>query len=419
MPKERNGADPNSHASDEQKRAKKAKLQQWLKSLDPDQRKKAIAALKRKQEQKKLARQDAASSPDSAPPRAVDADPPGASPALPPPRRESESARADQAASARVRKDLAGRTPSSRILPMRLYGMAKSRLLKKRVLAAMVVALLSLLCAGWILYMGAVRGVKDHVIEAADRGLEALHQDRLDAARDFFDAGLNLFRQYNSYPRMLDGSASTELNTAALNIGQGFRSLGEIESAVRTFQLCAAYAGEEPASWQAASLSESLEELIRVDHWSLEQDQRLYKALLEENPRDWRAAATKLVYLTERVSRRLKPLTKRYQEAEIVLYGSPRRVSDASNGEFVVDVKSIYKVDWEDTLIYIQPAGSLSDRERARLNWYLDANQPCLFFVGALDHKGVIDSIDDVILSVDGNVEEFDAVVQSLDVTGS
>ncbi|MDP8246446.1 MAG: hypothetical protein P9L94_20360 [Candidatus Hinthialibacter antarcticus] len=376
---------------------KKAALRKYLASLEPEKRKKVIAALAKKQKEKRS--QKPKPDADEAPSTTSD------------PLEDAPSAPTPPPGPSRARPARSSRTPSTKILSKVQYRKASGIMLKRRVIQIMCLFFFLALGAGWVAFIGYDQSSVMIIMDASAKGLGALEDDKFDEAASHFQIVLDVFTEYNKTKNAWWRRPDVQLVPQLLRVAIGWRVLGKTGNAVELFHQTALYLPEGLESWQGDEFKKQFEELLNPDYWSEPDAAELYTLLVAADPASWGEAGNYLVENTERVGFWLAPLWRRYQDAEIIVYGNPRSVSDGKDGEFVVDAEIIYKADREPGLFYFQPVEEMTPIERKRLDWYLASEEKCILF-GTMDgDKGRLNSIEGVVISRPSTVDEFNGIV--------
>lgn len=384
---------------------KKAAFKKYLQSLDPDKRKKVIAALAKKKKEKQARQTE--SSPEqaqktnkAAPAEAKDtpeANKPGQTAAKsPPPSTQT--------------KPRGARRPSTRILSKSLYRRAGAIMMKRRLVQfAALMAFLGI--GGWWIAMFAIdQRDANIVINASSAAMKALEDDRLGEAQQQLNLAFDTFMRYQENLSAWRRRDDAQLAPAILRVAQGYRALGLTSKGLETLRRFALYLPDGMDSWQGRLFRDECSQFIDPEVWPPDEDQYLYNLLVLEDASTWSEGDELLVELTEAVGVRLDPLWRRYRETDAAFFGAPRAIID-TQGEFALDAEIVYKIDREPGLIYITPAARFTDAERKRLDWYLNSGRRCLIFSQQNNNELKLTSIEDIVLARPKLVQAFNEAV--------
>lgn len=375
---------------------KKAAIKKYLASLDPDKRKKIIAALAQKQQKKKSQAPSDVSDTPSAPDETIDPEPSVAAPA-------SNAVKAKRPRSAR--------SPSTKILSKNLYRKAGGIMLKRRVVQVLSLLLFVGLGFAWIAFIAVDQYNVMIILDASTKGWVALENEEFDSAKANFAIALDAFTEYNGTRNAWWRRPDIQLTQRMLRVAKGWRIAGDTRKAIETFHQTSLFLPEGFDSWQGEQFREKMEEFLDPGFWSEPDAIELYTLLVSADPASWGEGSTYLIEKTEQVGFWLSPLQKRFREAEIIVYGTPRNISDSKDGEFVVDAEIIYKADREPGLFYFQPVEEFTQIERDRLEWYLNSEEKCILFGTINENKARLNSIEGIVISRPTTVEEFNSII--------
>ncbi len=398
-PRLNEGADINKSRSTQDK---KAALKKYLAALDPEKRKQVIAALAQKQKAKKT--QPPKPEPQQPQEATVetkgDPSPPQPGEPVIPPRRPKR----------------ASRTPSTRTLSKTVYQRAGGIMLKRRVWQLFFMLLFLGVGFGWVAFIFVDQQNVFIIMESSTIGLAMIEKENpseqdYQIARDQFSLALNAFTDYNKTHDAWWRRPDVQLTQRMLRVAIGWRVVGNTQNAVETFRQTALFLPEGFNSWQGDQFREEMDQFLDSEFWSEQNALELYTLFASSDPGSWGEAGRYLVEKTEQVGLWLLPVRERFQDADIVVYGAPRAISDSQDGEFVVNAEIIYKADREPDWIYIKPRDGFSKIEQQRLNWYLNEETKCILFGTFEEDKIRLNTIESIVMSRPSTVNEFNAVV--------
>lgn len=390
---------------------KKAALKKYLASLDPEKRKKVVAALAKKQkakQAKKAKGEQSAAQPDA---EAFSSESQQQEPQRRDP--ESQERKPSPVKPNSSRPARSSRALSTRTLSKNLYRKASGKQLNRRAIQILCLFVFLGLGAGWFGFIYIDQSTVFLIMEKSDKGLEALHDDDMDVAKDNFQTALLAFTSYNKTRNAWWRRPDTQLVPQMLRVAKGWGVVGDYQNALETFRQTALFLPDSVNSWQMDEFKKRFDEFLSPEFWSQTDAATLYRLMISADPDAWGNAGPYLIEMSERVGFWLSPMYQRVRDANIIIYGTPRAVSDGKGGEFAVDAEIIYKAQRDPGMVYIKPIEEFLPIEQQRLEWYLSCSEKCIIFAATKEDHIQLNSIEGILVSRPSIVEEFNSIILS------
>lgn len=245
-------------------------------------------------------------------------------------------------------------------------------------------------------------------------------QDLRNKARENFDRAVELYRDRIRPEYEWLWRSNPKLFPTMVNVAHGYQRLREIEPALETFRILASRISDGEGSWLWISLPEAIDSFIEPDSnfdWNPDERERLYRALLQQNPKDWRYAEFDVVRKTERVSLAIKPMGERFAEADLAMYGTLRPMQSESDASVVVDAEIVYKIDDDPGVFRLILAPNLGESARQRTYWYSHSEAHCLFFATFDEEENaILAGVEGILLSEPHTVPDFNRAVEQFEI---
>ena len=299
-------------------------------------------------------------------------------------------------------------------IPKLYYSQIKRFVLKRRMTQVFVLVFMAIACFGAIRWVAVEFGERTKILRAVSDGMQQLENSHLPEAGDQFRRALDLYLIYQAswfnHLRFRDGLVETTLIRAA----QGWRSIGDYKEGFEVFQQICLNKPHGKSSWLDNTLQESLTEFVGGEHWDENEYKEMYSWLLQQDPASWGNGSILQIRATEWVSLRAIPVTKRFEEAGIVILGVPSPEEGGEKDLFRYDAQFFYKEDQFPGEVHIVIGPALGEAERKRLDWYVQKKYKCLLFCRLDGERYMLNRMDGIMLSENPFVEEFNRVVNAV-----
>ncbi len=292
-----------------------------------------------------------------------------------------------------------------------LYRRAKSKLRKKHYQGIFFLLIIFIFSLAILYFYTWDRKQRGTILDSAAAGLAALEEDQSEKAVYQFEQALSTYSQYHTFKPEWWFASDANVFPLMLRVAQGWRSLGEIEKALETFRQVAIHNTEGPDNWVGRLMVKELVDFIAPEHWFEEEQKKIYRLMLETDPTSWGTNERLLVHTTEWVGLNLFPMPTRIQKAGWIAYGLPLSGYQPDHNQFELDATMYYKVDMNPKILKIRTE-SLSEPEKNRLQWYVQANTECLLFGFIRQNQPSLDGIEGIVMT-NKSIEAFNQAIQA------
>lgn len=292
-----------------------------------------------------------------------------------------------------------------------LYRRAKSKMRKKHYQAIFFLLIIFIFSLAILYFYTWDRKQRGIILDSAAEGLAALEEDQTVKAASHFEQALSTYSQYHTFKPEWWFTSDANVFPLMLRVAQGWRSLGEIEKALVTFHQVAIHNTEGPDSWVGRLMVKELENFIAPEHWFKEEQKKIYRLMLETDPKSWGTNERILVHTTEWVGLNLFPMTTRIEEAGWIAYGMPLSGYQPDNNQFELDATMYYKVDMNPKVLKIRTE-TLRESEKQRLLWYVQANTECLLFGSTRQNQLKLNGIEGIVMT-NKSIDAFNQAIQA------
>lgn len=320
----------------------------------------------------------------------------------------------------RVKAPARPRKPPTKTRSRSSYEQVQKSQARLGIRQTLVFLAMGLVLAGGLYWYMQANAEIGRIIQAHDDGYTALATLEYDAAREHFMQAYRLYREGYDPQSELLWSTQSRLMPIMTKVAIGFATLEDFQMSIETFREISIRINEPESSWTWLTLREDFERLAATDYWSQANLTRLYLALASEDPEDWKLGATELVRVTELTGMVMLPISVRYQDADIVLYGTITGEAEGMLNQFTLAAETIYKSDMDYPAdVTVALASRLRTVERNRIRWYVDRNASVIIFARMGERLPVIESLEGIVLSSEHTVGDFNQAYEMAESDGT
>lgn len=303
------------------------------------------------------------------------------------------------------------REVSTDVLPRYKYQKIRERLLHRQWIQFLILMIIAACLTGVTVIYVQKSVAKSRILKTATLALIALEGNRLEEAHELLKASLLLFRSYNPDPNDYQWNSDHVIYSTMLQVGAGFRSLGDYKSALEThFQV-----GKRNIHHFTVPLHQEILDRLHEDldplRWDEAARKEIYSHLVAMNPADWNRGAIYQVIATEIAGLNVKPMSQRYTEADIIAFGPLAGMFSRSDKNLRVQGIRYYRADREPGPIEFKLPDDLSPEARQRIYWYSTSGRECLVMGKNSDLGPVLLGLEGIVLCDLHTVESFNRQV--------